>query len=54
MTREEAIAKAKKYHLQAEVIYCMDNLGYFLRKLVMNGTSNKQLVTVHINKQIKL
>ena len=28
MTREEAIAKAKKYGLQAEVIYCMDNLGY--------------------------
>ena len=28
MTREEAIAKAKKYYLQAEVIYCMDNLGY--------------------------
>ena len=28
MTREEAIAKAKKYHLQAEVIYCMYNLGY--------------------------
>jgi len=28
MTREEAIAKAEKYCLQAEVIYCMDNLGY--------------------------
>jgi hypothetical protein len=28
MTREEAIAKAEKYSLQAEVIYCMDNLGY--------------------------
>lgn len=28
MTREEAIAKAAKYMLQAEVIYCMDNLGY--------------------------
>ena len=28
MTREEAIAKAEKYHLQAEVIYCMDELGY--------------------------
>ena len=28
MTREEAIAKAKKYSLQAEVIYCMDVLGY--------------------------
>ena len=28
MTREEAIAKAKEYNLQAEVIYCMDNLGY--------------------------
>ena len=27
MTREEAIAKAEKYNLQAEVIYCMDNLG---------------------------
>ena len=25
MTREEAIAKAEKYGLQAEVIYCMDN-----------------------------
>ena len=28
MTREEAIAKTKKYSLQAEVIYCMDNLRY--------------------------
>ena len=27
MTREEAIAKAKKYHLQAEVIWCIDH-GY--------------------------
>lgn len=28
MTREEAIALAAKYNLQAEVIYCMDELGY--------------------------
>ena len=28
MTREEAIATASAYMLQAEVIYCMDNLGY--------------------------
>lgn len=28
MTREEAIAKATAYQLQAEVIYCMDVLGY--------------------------
>ena len=28
MIRGEAIAKAAKYMLQAEVIYCMDNLGY--------------------------
>jgi hypothetical protein len=27
MTREEAIAKAEKYHLQEEVIWCMDH-GY--------------------------
>lgn len=27
MTREEAIAKAEKYHLQEEVIYCIDELG---------------------------
>lgn len=28
MTREQAIAKASAYMLQAEVIYCMDVLGY--------------------------
>lgn len=28
MTREEAIAIASKYNLQAEVIYCIDELGY--------------------------
>jgi hypothetical protein len=28
MTREEAIAKAEKYNLQTEVLYCMDVLGY--------------------------
>ena len=28
MTREEAIAKAEKYNLQAEVIYCMDKPRY--------------------------
>ena len=28
MTREEAVARAKEYSLQAEVIYCMDFLGY--------------------------
>ena len=28
MTREEAIAKAEKYCLQAEIAYCIDYLGY--------------------------
>ena len=27
MSREEAIAIAEKYYLQAEVIYCMDELN---------------------------
>lgn len=27
MSRDEAIAIAEEYHLQAEVIYCIDNLN---------------------------